>query len=382
MRTLILSCSTGQGHNSCAGAIAEVYRNNGQVCESADSLSFVSEGFSRFLSWGHTTMYRRLPWLFRWGYGYFEKHSAMLRENSMIYKLLTCGTRRLREYIVQGQFEAVICTHVFSALQVTAMLREQPMALKTAFVATDYTCYPGIGYSALDLYFIPAESLAGGYRDAGILDRKIVCSGIPIRRMFLEAGDKGAAKERFGIEADCPHLLMVCGSMGCGPMKQLAKQLSRAGTDFEVTIVCGTNDKLRRTLEKRCVYRPHIHILGYVKDMAGLMDSADVYLTKPGGLSVTEAAAKHLPMVFIDAVAGCEEYNRRYYVRQGSAMTGSGAEEAAAQCLQLLRNEDKRRQMAQALQECQTFDAAQVIFTAMTAGTGDARKAANTLWNS
>ena len=41
--------------------------------------------------------------------------------------------------------------------------------------------------------------------------------------------------------------------------------------------------------------------------MALLMDSADLYLTKPGGISVTEAASMRLPMVFIDAVAGCEE---------------------------------------------------------------------------
>ena len=73
--------------------------------------------------------------------------------------------------------------------------------------------------------------------------------------------------------------------------------------------------------------------------MALLMDSADLYLTKPGGISVTEAASMRLPMVFIDAVSGCEEYNKDFFLRTGGAVTGQTPREIARTSLSLLSNE-------------------------------------------
>ena len=88
MSTLILSCSTGQGHNSCAHAILEYYQSHGDTCVMEDALSFVSPKVSKVICWGHVTMYRHLHGLFQIGYHFSEKHSAMFGEGSGIYKLL------------------------------------------------------------------------------------------------------------------------------------------------------------------------------------------------------------------------------------------------------------------------------------------------------
>ncbi len=38
---------------------------------------------------------------------------------------------------------------------------------------------------------------------------------------------------------------MMCGSMGCGPIIELTQQLAgRLASDEELTIICGTNEKL------------------------------------------------------------------------------------------------------------------------------------------
>ena len=89
-----------------------------------------------------------------------------------------------------------------------------------------------------------------------------------------------------------------------------------------------------------------------------MMDSADLYLTKPGGLSTSEAAAKRLPMVLIDAVAGCEEYNRNYFVAVGGAVTAEEPEELAALCLDLVRDQTKISSMRSCLQELTIQNAA------------------------
>ena len=50
MKTLILSCDMGGGHNSAAKALAQWGGRNGIECETADTLSFISTDFSRTMS--------------------------------------------------------------------------------------------------------------------------------------------------------------------------------------------------------------------------------------------------------------------------------------------------------------------------------------------
>ena len=368
MRVLILSCDTGGGHNACARAIQEAFLERGCHCDVADSVQFVSEKLSKFMSWGHTTMYRHIPGLFRFGYGFAEKHPSMLHDEAAVYKLLTGGTEQLYAYIQEGKYDAVICTHVFSGLLLRQTMKEHPLQLKTAFVGTDYTCSPGTARSELDYYFIPAASLKEEFIEKGVPAEKIVASGIPVRGEFYTASNKEAAKKKLGIDPHHTHLLMMCGSMGCGPLEKLTKLLNSSMDEtMELSIVCGTNEKLWSELVEEFGDLPNVHIHGFVKDMACLMDSADLYLTKPGGLSTTEAAAKRLPMVFIDAVAGCEDYNLNYFVSLGGAATADSPEELAQLCIELLHSDNRLEQMKMTLAALPHNNAANIICETMCA---------------
>ncbi len=366
MKTLILSCNTGQGHNSCAQAIKEYYDLQGDECVIEDALHFISTPFSDFLSWGHVTMYRHFPWLFRIGYRYSEKHPALFRETSGIYKLLTLGTEQIYQYIKAGGYDTVICTHVFTGVMLTDVLKKHPMPIATCLVVTDYTCSPSVKDSKLDLYFIPASSLSCEFECAAIKDEQIRSVGIPLRQFFYQSDSREKAKHTFGIPENHTHLLMMCGSMGCGPLKELAQRLSRkVSPDVDISIVCGTNRLLEKKLERKFSDDSNIHVLGYVQNMSLLMDSADLYLTKPGGISVTEASLKNLPMVLIDAVAGCEEFNRNYYVRHGGAKTGENNRELTKLTLELLTKQEQIDKMRNRLSELQKENASALIYYQM-----------------
>ena len=366
MRVLILSCNTGGGHNACGEAIRQAFEVAGDTCVSADALQFTSNKLSKFMSWGHTTMYRRIPKLFRFGYGYAENHPKMMREDAAVVKLLTGGAEQLHSFLVTGGYDAVICTHVFSGLLLRKALELYPMPIKTAFIATDYTCSPGVANSELDVYFIPDAALAEEFIAAGVPVGKLVASGMPVLSQFYTQGDKEKANLAFGIKPDNTHLLLMCGSMGCGPMKQLTETLSqRLEPNWEITVVCGTNQKLRRELEQKYESYPNIHIHGFVQDMSALMDSADLYLTKPGGLSTSEALAKALPMVLINAVAGCESYNLRHFTAMGGAVTASSVEALPGLCVELMKDHQRREIMESALLSHRYTDSAQCIFQVM-----------------
>ncbi|MDO4566007.1 MAG: glycosyltransferase, partial [Oscillospiraceae bacterium] len=186
--------------------------------------------------------------------------------------------------------------------------------------------------------------------------------GIPVRSMFYKNTNKAIAKRASGIAVGSRHLLMMCGSMGCGPMARLAGRISRRLEDsMELSIVCGTNRGLYGKLKRRFKNNSRVHVLGYVEDISLLMDSADLYLTKPGGISVSEAALKGLPMVFVDAVAGCELHNMDFFISRGAARTASPPFKLAALCTELLGDEAALEAMSQSLLHFKGLRAAEAV---------------------
>ena len=98
------------------------------------------------------------------------------------------------------------------------------------------------------------------------------------------------------------------------------------------------NKRLYKALNYRYRKSSRIHIVGYTDKVSLYMDSADLYLTKPGGISVTEAAIKQCPMLFINAVAGCqgtERTNMDFFLCIHSAVT---EEKAQASCSEKYRS--------------------------------------------
>ena len=365
-KVLILSCSTGQGHNSCAWAVQEYFTAKQVECTVADAFRFVSEKFAVFMGKGHSFMYRHIPGLFRRGYAYSKKHPSLFREGTVIYKILAAGTSRMYQYIEKEKFDTVICTHVLAAIMLTQMQKSFPTALITAMIMTDYTCYPGMRATDLQMYFIPDGSLTEEFVKCGIPREKISAAGIPVCGDFYNRVEKRDAKRLLNIHAEHRHLLVMCGSMGCGPIEKMVRRIYRnLPENTEVSVICGTNKKLQRKLER--IYRDtdRIHIAGYTKKMSLYMDSAELCLMKPGGLSVTEAAVKRLPMAYINAVAGCEQYNIDYFVRLGGAVSLDSPEEIADLCIGILQSEQKQTEMAKALQGFGQAGGSEKIFDSM-----------------
>ena len=131
---------------------------------------------------------------------------------------------------------------------------------------------------------------------------------------------------------------------------------------MELSVICGTNKQLQRKLEKKYRRNEKIHIVGYTSQMSLYMDSADLLLTKPGGISITESAVKKLPMVFVDAVAGCEQYNMDFFVKMGAAVTSDSAKELAEQSIWILESDTQRKEMEDALQNYQYLGGAEIVF--------------------
>lgn len=341
MKVLILTCNTGQGHNSACAAIQEVCAQRGIPCGTADTLSFLSEKVSDFVCRWFTRIYRYAPAIFDRGYGYAETHPGIFEDRHLLYKIFDSGAGKLLDLVEREGYDTLLSVHVFSALLISQMLSRKHRPVHTAFIATDYTCSPITGDTALDLYFIPHEDLKDEFSTNGLPKERLVPSGIPIRQDFYHCPSHQEAKAMLGLPDSHREILLMCGSMGCGPMEELAETMDRSmPEDTSLTVICGTNERLAESLEEKGL--KHVRIIRYTNQMPLWLSAADLFLTKPGGLSITEAAAVGTPLLLFDAVGGCETRNRLFFESHSWAMSAASQEETVELCRSLLHQSQNR----------------------------------------
>ena len=362
MRVLILTCNTGQGHNSAANALKELFDDANIYCEICDSLAFLSPKASKFICNWHTRLYKNAPVLFGLGYKKAE-HTASKHKKSMLYEIVGKGAKKLRQKVHDGRIDTVICTHPFSAMTLTRAVRKYRVKLdKTYFISTDYTCSPGVGTSNLDYYIIPHDSLRQDFTQSSIPEEKLFAGGIPVSKKVHTFLSKEEIFRHLSIPENKRVIVLMCGSMGCGPIKFIARRISKLLKDDEyLVVICGSNRHLYQKL--RSLEDPgSVRILGYTRNVALYLNCAELLLTKPGGLSTTEAAEKNLPMVLIDAVAGCETHNMNFWVSNGMAKSCDDTEGLCALVRNLMDNPSELEVIRSNLKKNFSYSSSEKIF--------------------
>ena len=352
MRVLILTCNTGGGHNAVAAALAESFRRLGVSSDTADGLSFISQKASRFVSKWHTRFYRRYPKLYKAGYMSAENDAESNDRDNPVYRYMARGARRLDRAIQDGGYDAVVCVHVIPAMMMTELRRQHETGPVFCFVATDYTCSPTVGGCTPDICVIPHEELAEEFVSCGIARETLLAAGIPVRAVFRERGDRAAARSELALPPEGRHIVLMSGSIGCGPMADIAAELEKRMErgDF-ASVLCGSNRQMLYALRRRGFRR--VGAVGFTNRVHRYMDSADVLVSKPGGISITEAGTRGTPLLLADMVGGCETRNQEFFHAHGWAETCQ-PEDMADAALALLDRPERRQALV--AQQRRDFD--------------------------
>ena len=323
MNILILSCNTGQGHNSAAAAVLEAFEKKGHTAKIENTLLFLSKIYDDIISDGHIFIYKNFPKLFGVGYRFEENH-----EPKFIQSQLKLGAKKFTEYMSQNHYDAIVCSHVFGAILVNEYKKKSGDKIPCGFVSTDYTVYPGALECQADLYFTAHPLLNDEFVSAGIEEEKLCPFGIPISHKFLKIVSKEDARKELELPMDSKIVLIGGGSMGCGPIASLTSLTAEKLPDALVIVACGKNEKLIEQITK--LSYNNVLPLPYTKRMDLYMSAADLYLTKAGGLSTTEAIYKAVPLLYIDAVPGCETRNIDFMSKNKFAEVAFTPEEASS----------------------------------------------------
>lgn len=376
MKVLVTHVPAGSGHEKAAEAVHAALRERYPAVESI--LLNGLEGMSPWYQWtftqGYIGMIHRYPHV--WGLLY---HVADLRGLAWAaYGLhrLTNGShgRNLEQILLRHRPDAIVCSHFFP-VEVAAFLKQKgKLRSRVIAVITDYLPHSVWIAPGVDLYAVGCAATRDELIRRGVPGDRIRVSGIPILPKFKRRHERRALAQRLGVNPDLFTVLVGSGGFGTGPVAEELSSFRAAPERMQLLIVTGKNSALYQHLEGMRETIPHdLKIYRFVDNMDELMDVSDVMVTKPGGMTCTEAMAKGLPLLLTAAIPGQESRNASVVSQMGAAAvcTSPGG---LPECIHRLRTSPSvLKRMSQAGREHARPDACYDVAELATAHQGSVR---------
>ena len=108
--------------------------------------------------------------------------------------------------------------------------------------------------------------------------------------------------------------------MGTGNFSDIVDLLMShyCGSDTTPIVICGTNQKLYDCLYDK--YADKLLLLHHTDQIAAYMKACDLVISKPGGLSSTEAAVCGTALIHTGEIPGCESCNMDFFASRGMSI--------------------------------------------------------------
>ncbi len=350
MRTLILTITTGQGHNQVAKNLSCCLSESGADSFSMDVFEYINPVLKEVISHGYLMSTKRLPKVYGKAYRMAEKRDTDGKEISVVKITSSIMARKLAKFVNEYMPDVIICTHVFAAMLVSSIKKKIKDDVKTVGIVTDFTVHPYWEETELDYYITATDLLVSQAIKKGISAEKVIPLGIPIDSKFANGIEKSEARRMLGM-GDEATVLVMSGSMGYGKLGKMIKTLDEADADFQILSVCGHNQRLKKQID-RMNFKHKVYNYGFSDKVDLFMDAADCIITKPGGLTTSEALAKGLPIIMANPIPGQEDRNVEFLLNNGAAVKVSPTYPIDEVICQMFTNEkrlDGLRQMVNIL---------------------------------
>ena len=352
-KVLIMSASTGGGHNRAARAIKEELTNksvNGITidCEIIDSLKIVNGTMDKLISRGYEKSAKYTPKA--WGGVYKLTETNLISRNEFKDNPLTSlVSRKLKKLIEIKKPDLIIGTHPFPMIALSTLKRnsisyannesntfteslhkyyENLNIPPLVTVLTDYTTHSAYIQNEIDYYIAGHEYVKELLIEDGIDSDKIKPYGIPVEKSFLSHRDRAVVLSELNLDPNKFTVLLMGGSFGAGSIKDTLSELISIDRDFQIIVVAGRNKSLKDKLDKTIALNQDnidkkICVLGFTDKMNDLLASVDILVSKPGGLTTTESLLKEVPMIVPYFIPGQEEENLDFLSNCGASLRTS-----------------------------------------------------------
>lgn len=350
MRVLCLTVSAGSGHIKAAEAIEKYFSNhyNDIEFETIDTLKYINPIVDKLVIGGYLQSLKKTPSIYGKIYKFADSEDTLSNISSIINQILSI---KLKGLIEDYKPDVILCTHPFPLEMVSKLKKKNKITTPTVAILTDYAPHSFWFYSHIDAYVIPNEDFVQDLIEKGIEPNTIYPLGIPVSEEFLKKIEKSYAKKPLGLE-DKLTVLLMGGGLGIGNIKDIFEKLSFSKLDIQIIACTGQNIKLKNQLiEISSRSNKKSIIFDFTDKVNLLMSASDILISKPGGLTITEALIKELPIVINSAIPGQEEKNADYLLNNGIAARIHTDDSVVSILMQIINSKNRLKHMAEACRE-------------------------------
>lgn len=346
-KVLIMTASTGGGHNRAARAIIEelekrTYHGHNIECKIIDSFKLVSTAMDKLISDGYEISAKYTPSAYGGMYKLSDRKFFAINEfkSNPIALILA---RKFRKLILEEEPDLIIGTHAFPLVALSRLKKGargedleddfSEFVAKTneekynfpplISVLTDYTAHSAYLQNEIDYYICGDEYVKELLIEDGIEEARVMPFGIPVEKSFLENRPRDLVLEELGLDPQKKTILLMGGSFGAGNIKGTLEDICQIDRSFQVLVITGRNAHLKNSLENKIKdydCKTNIKIVGFTNNMNDILPAIDILITKPGGLTTTEALLKDVPMVIPYFIPGQEGENLDFLTNCGVAI--------------------------------------------------------------
>ncbi len=306
LKIMVVYASAGSGHRRAAQAIHQRFKENYPELNTnlVDILEYTNLLFANSYFHGYSLLVTRLRFI--WAIGYRLTGLKYISRLFNFIARLNCP--RFINLLKRVKPDIVLATHFLPAEVVAYLKQKGKINSRLVTIMTDFSLHTFWVLGNCDDYIVGLDYTRNRLIGRGINQDKIRIMGVPIDSGFLTKRQGDRYKEGFTA-------LLVTGSFGFSLIERVVDVLF---SEIRLLVVCGNNQRLYNRLKRR--QYQGVELFGFTDQIPGLMSQADLIITKPGGLTISEALAMELPMFFIGAIPGQEAGNARILANYGCAI--------------------------------------------------------------
>jgi len=333
----------GGGHLRAAEAVELAIKEIAPdvIVKNVDVLAYSNSFFRMLYRTGYFLLVNRAPALFGALYDYMDrprKHAPSFGDQTRIL-FERINMRRFIKLLHEEAWDVIIHTHYLSAEITAALRRSGKFTVPHCIITTDFDTHRIWMAEPCEYYFTENEEGALHLRCFGVSGERIKATGVPIHPVFSKPLDRAACMAFQEIAGDRPVVLQLAGGFGLGPVEAMFNALLSIETPIELVVVAGRNEKAKRSLE--AVKPPHRHkvkVIGFTSRIHELMAAADIVVSKPGGLTVSEVLACGAALAVVNPIPGQESRNSDFLLENGAAVKINNVATAAHKLEALIRD--------------------------------------------
>jgi processive 1,2-diacylglycerol beta-glucosyltransferase len=314
-RVLLLSEGFGSGHTQAAHAISMGLRqlSSSIITRVLELGAFQHPTIAPWIFSAYRRTVSNKPFLLGMLYRSYNKKSLNRLASLALHRIFYARTSSI---IRQLRPDLIISTHPFPTV-VVSRLKRAGLSIPLCTVITDYDAHGTWVDSAVNHYLVSTDEVKNKLIQQGVQDDIIHVTGIPVHPNFWGIHNKDEIREQFKL-LNIPTVLIMGGGWGLIDNEELMTYAAQWRDNIQLIFCTGNNEKvLQKLSEDERFQHPNIHLLGFTKEIDKLMDVSDLLITKPGGMTCTEAMSKGIPMLFYNPIPGQEEENCHYFIENG-----------------------------------------------------------------